>query len=73
MQMGPYLHPVSPGVWRVASEDSDQFVPWFLPVHGANNLRNGGQTFPGQMLTGTHRLDAAGEPVERQNQGPIRS
>src|SRR5579871_4259429 len=38
------------GVWRMASEDSDQFRPGFLAVHRLNDLHNRYQSFRSQMI-----------------------
>jgi hypothetical protein len=38
-------------VWRMASEDSDELVPGFLPIHRLRDFRNSNQTRVGQMRT----------------------
>ncbi|MEA2617013.1 MAG: hypothetical protein QOE72_2796 [Chloroflexota bacterium] len=50
------------GVWPLRILISS--VPWFLPVHRAHDLHDGGEPLTRQMLSALHHLDAAGELVE---------
>jgi hypothetical protein len=38
MQIGLYLHRSRIGVWRVVSEDSDNFSSWLFMIHGFGDL-----------------------------------
>ena len=38
MQIGLYLHRSMIGVWRVVSEDSDNFGSWLFVIHGLGDL-----------------------------------
>ena len=38
MQIGLYLHRSTIGVWRVVSEDSDNFGSWLFVIHGCGDL-----------------------------------
>jgi len=48
----------------MASEDSDEFVSGFPPIHRLSNPNDLDETIAGQMLAGRDALYARGEPVE---------
>ena len=48
----------------MASEDSDEFVPGFLPVHRLGDLRDLNETFGRLVPAEGDQLDAAGELLE---------
>ena len=48
----------------MVSEDSDEFVSGFSPVHGRHDLGHLHQTRSGQMVTVGHELDAVRELLE---------
>jgi hypothetical protein len=45
----------------MASEDSDEIVPGFTPIHRLDDLDDLQQTTPGQMVTAGHELNAMSE------------
>ena len=51
-------------VWRMASEDSDEIVSGFLPVHRLHDLGDLRQTVTGQMVTASHEFDAVRKLLE---------
>src|SRR5262245_15841010 len=51
-------------VWRMASEDSDEFLPGFLPVHRLSDLCDLNETGDRFMSTGGYELNAACELLE---------
>ena len=48
----------------MASEDSDEFVSGFPPIHRLSNPNDLDETIAGQMLAGRDALYARGESVE---------
>ena len=54
MQLGLYLHRFSVGVWRVVSEDSDNFGAWLFMIHGFGDFDDFDQPTRGEMNS---RLD----------------
>jgi hypothetical protein len=53
-----------PDVWRMASEDSDEFVSGLPVVHRLDGLRDLDQPFTGQMSTGFDHIHASRELLE---------
>ena len=45
-------------VWRMASEDSDQILSGFAPVHGLSYLRNLDESVRSQMTARRDHVDA---------------
>ena len=48
----------------MVSEDSDQLVPGFTPVHRLHDLDDLRQTLAGRVPTAGHELDARSELLE---------
>jgi hypothetical protein len=48
----------------MASEDSDELVPGFLPIHGLDDLRDLDETFNRLVSASGHELHAVGELLE---------
>src|SRR5215210_4999676 len=53
-----------PDVWRMASEDSDEFWSGFSSVHRLHNLRDLHKPFSGQVVTAGDQLHAVSELLE---------
>ena len=51
MQLGLYLHRLSVGVWRVVSEDSDNFGAWLFMIHGFSDFDDLDQPTRGEVNT----------------------
>lgn len=82
MQIGLYLHRSSIGVWRVVSEDSDNFGSWLLVIHGFRDFNDLDQptacavtSDPDQIhaLRKLHKIDLFRSPqwipLEERNDG----
>ena len=48
----------------MVSEDSDQLVPGFTPIHRLHDLDDLHETRPGRVLTAGHEFDARSELLE---------
>jgi hypothetical protein len=48
----------------MASEDSDEVVPGFLPIHRLHDLDDVGKTSTREVMTNRHHLDARSELLE---------
>ena len=46
------------GVWRVVSEDSDNFSSWLFVIHGFGDLDDLDQPTSSEMSTYSHQIDA---------------
>ena len=53
--VGTISSPCVQGIRRMVSEDSDQFVPGFTPVHRLHDLSDLRKPFSGLVLTAGHR------------------
>ena len=64
MQIGLYLHRSTIGVWRVVSEDSDNFGSWFLVIHGFGDFDDLDQPAGCQMSADPDQIHALCELQE---------
>ena len=62
--VGTISSPCVQGIRRMVSEDSDQFVPGFTPVHRLHDLDDLRKSLAGLVLTAGHSLDARSELLE---------
>lgn len=53
----------------MASEDSDELVSGFSPVHRLNDLDDVRKTFSGLVMAGSDEFDAEGELLEVESLG----
>ena len=58
MQIGLYLHRSKIGVWRVVSEDSDNFSSRLLVIHGRGDLDDFDQPTRSEMTARLHQPHA---------------
>ncbi len=58
MQIGLYLRRSRIGVWRVVSEDSDNFGSWFFVIHGFGDLDDLDQPTRRKVSTYSHQINA---------------
>src|ERR1700749_970502 len=50
--------PMKIGVWRVVSEDSDNFSSWLFVIHGFGDLDDLDQPTRSEVSTCSHQIDA---------------
>jgi hypothetical protein len=64
MQSGLYLHSFIANVWRVVSEDSDQFGAWLAAIHCLGDFDDLDQPTDGEMVICLHQRQTLGELQE---------
>ena len=56
--------PTNAGVWRMVSEDSDEFLAGFTVIHGLRDFRNFHKTLPGLVFITAHQCYALSKFLE---------
>ena len=62
--VGTISRPCVQGLWRIVSEDSDELVPGFPPVHRLHDLNDVRKTRVSLVVIDSHQLDARRELLE---------